>query len=46
MASAGVGASTPEDGGDGEATPPSVPEPMAGEAAGSAEQGTGDSETG
>ncbi|KAK9395153.1 set1/Ash2 histone methyltransferase complex subunit ASH2 [Crotalus adamanteus] len=46
MASAGVGASAPEDGGDGEATPPSVPEPMAGEAAGSAEQGTGDSETG
>ncbi|XP_034292761.1 set1/Ash2 histone methyltransferase complex subunit ASH2 isoform X1 [Pantherophis guttatus] len=46
MASAGVGASAPEDGGEGEATPPAVPEPMAGEAAGPTEQGTGDSETG
>lgn len=46
MASAGVGVSAPEDGGEGEATPPAVPEPMAGEAAGPAEQGTGDSETG
>ncbi|KAG8141356.1 hypothetical protein E2320_006984 [Naja naja] len=46
MASAGVGVSAPEDGGEGEATPPAVPEPMAGEAAGPNEQGTGDSETG
>uniref|UniRef100_A0A8C5SQV7 Set1/Ash2 histone methyltransferase complex subunit ASH2 n=1 Tax=Laticauda laticaudata TaxID=8630 RepID=A0A8C5SQV7_LATLA len=46
MASAGVGVSAPEDGGEGEATPPPVPEPMAGEAAGPTEQGTGDSETG
>ncbi|XP_070621236.1 set1/Ash2 histone methyltransferase complex subunit ASH2 [Erythrolamprus reginae] len=46
MASAGVSASAPEDGGEGEATPPAVPEPMAGDAAGATEQGTGDSETG
>uniref|UniRef100_A0A670ZAM0 ASH2 like, histone lysine methyltransferase complex subunit n=1 Tax=Pseudonaja textilis TaxID=8673 RepID=A0A670ZAM0_PSETE len=46
MASAGVGVSAPEDGGEGEATPPAVPEPMAGEPAGPTEQGTGDSETG
>ncbi|XP_062994994.1 set1/Ash2 histone methyltransferase complex subunit ASH2 isoform X1 [Elgaria multicarinata webbii] len=42
----GAMAPAPEEGGEGEATPPAAPEAMAGETSGSAEQGTGDSETG
>ncbi|CAI5795696.1 Ash2 histone methyltransferase complex subunit ASH2 isoform X1 [Podarcis lilfordi] len=46
MAAAGAAAPAPDEGGEEEATPPAAPESTTGEASGSAEQGTGDSETG
>ncbi|XP_053125959.1 set1/Ash2 histone methyltransferase complex subunit ASH2 isoform X2 [Hemicordylus capensis] len=46
MAAAGTATPGPEEGGEGESTPPAASEASAGDASGPAEQGTGDSETG